>query len=419
MIDRSLIKPGLLTFGLLVASAAGYVLFSSTPETTLQVNRLAVRQAPLEQRIGLTGHIVPGTLLTVTAPFEGRVQDKWVEEGQSVARGQKLLRLDPSQLNIQMRDALAERLKARSAVQLLDGWDSGEEMARARRALSTSQMSLADTERKLAETQGLLERGIVARMEVDSLVQQARTQRLDLKSARAELQQVTKKGQGEHRQIADMQLTNATTRHEALLALERQGEISAPFAGIIVEPPGSNPDQQNKPVQRGARVSLGQSLFGLASLEQLNVVAKVDEVDINQLREGMPVQISGDGFEGIVLTGAIKSVGAQAIAAQMQSEGASYSVTVALPALTQSQQQRLRLGMSARLSILAYQNPQAMVVPATAIAEDEHGAFVMFSQAQDQPFRRQGITLGRPTAQGVEVFGMEAGWIRREVTMDN
>lgn len=419
MTKLSPLRIGLIFLGLLLTGGAGYALFSASFGKTSEVARLPIRSAPLELRIGLTGHIIPGVLLTVIAPFEGNVQEKWVDEGQSVARGQKLLRLDPSQLNIQLRDALAERLKARSAVQLLETWNSGEEMARARRALITSQMSLADTDRKLTETQGLFERGIVPRMEVDSLTQQAKTQQLDVKAAQAELQQVIKKGGGEPRQIADMQLTNARTRHEAMQALERKSEISAPFAGIIVQPMGSTSDQQNTPVQRGARVSSGQPLFGLASLEQLNVVAKVNEVDINQLAEGMRVDISGDGFAGIILEGTIKSVGAQAVAGQTQSEGASYVVTVALSALTQSQQKHLRLGMSALMSILTYRNPNAIVIPAAAIAEDEHGHFVMFSEEENRAFRRQNISLGRPTVQGVEVFGLKPGWIWGEVNTGN
>nr|GFD04566.1 hypothetical protein [Tanacetum cinerariifolium] len=95
----------------------------------------------------------------------------------ATSRGQLLLRLNTDLLRMQIRDALAERLKAESAVHTLESWADGEEMARARRALSSSQLGLVDTHRKLAETQGLLEQGIVPRIEVDSLEQQLNTQR--------------------------------------------------------------------------------------------------------------------------------------------------------------------------------------------------------------------------------------------------
>ena len=85
------------------------------------------------------------------------------------------------------------------------------------------------------------------------------------------------------------------------------------------------------PVQVGSRVTPGQPLIGLASVEHLKAIAKVDEADVNQLREGLPVEVSGDGFEGLVLQGSISAVGRQSITNDTQGAGASYLVTVSLP----------------------------------------------------------------------------------------
>jgi hypothetical protein len=131
----------------------------------------------------------------------------------------------------------------------------------------------------------------------------------------------------------------------------------------------------------------------------------------------MAVDISGDGFEG-TLRGTISSVGAHAIAADLYGEGASYHVTVAMAAHEPSSSSGLRLGMSARLSILSYQNPDAVVLPADAIVEEGGKHFVLHRLAPDQPGVRRPVTLGKTTAEGVEVFGLEAGFVRREVSMD-
>jgi HlyD family secretion protein len=401
--------------GSLLLSAAGvflYVEARSVAPNTEQWH--PVEPAPLVQRLGLAGRIEPGTSVTLTAPFEGVVQDKPVEEGQRVERGQLLVRLNTEQLQIELREALAELLKAKRAVQDLQGWSLGQDMARARRAVSNSQLSLKDTERKHEETRVLLERGIVARMELDALGQQAQTQRLDLAAALAELQEVEAKGQGEHRQIADMQLENANAKYLALRAKEVQKDISAPFAGIIVRLPGNSTDNHVRPVQKGARVTQGQPLFGLANLEQLKVVAKVDESDINQLREGLPVDITGDGFGGILLNGRVLSVGSQVQQAEFQGSGASYELAVSLPTLTAEQQQRIRLGMSARLSIITYQNPQAIVVPFAAINEHDGQQFVSYRRTPENPARRVDVSVGQATSEGVEVFGLFPGLIRTD-----
>lgn len=401
--------------GSVLLSVVGiFIYFDARSAAANTEQWLPVAVEPLVQRLGLAGRIEPGALLTLTAPFDGTVQDKPVEEGQRVERGQVLLRLDTTQLQIQLRDALAELLKARRAVQDLQGWTNGQDMARPRRALSTSQLNLNDTERKLEETRVLLERGIVPRMEVDALMQQAQMQRLDLKAAEAELKDMGEKGQGENRQVADMQLANATAKYEALQVLEGQREISAPFAGIIVRVPGNSADTTARPVQQGARVSPGQPLLGLANLEQLKVVAKVDEGDINQLQEGLPVDITGDGFGGILLNGKITSVGSQVLQSEFQGSGASYELGVALPPLTPAQQQRIRLGMSARLSIITYQNPNAIVVPPGAINEHDGQYFVNYRRLPEKPSRRVTVTVGQATSGGVEVFGLFPGFIRTD-----
>ena len=113
-------------------------------------------------------------------------------------------------------------------------------------------MGLADTERKLAETRSLLDRGIVPRLEVDALDQQARQQRLDLASAQAELTSTLARGQGENLQIADMELTNATAKHGDLAAARERRTIKAPFAGVAVNVPGPAIAAPMAPVQVGS-----------------------------------------------------------------------------------------------------------------------------------------------------------------------
>jgi len=375
---------------------------------------LRVAPKPLVLRLGLVGRLEPASLVTLTAPFDGIVQEKAVEEGDRVERGQVLLRLDTAQLDIQLREALSGLLKAKRTVHDLAHWPQGQEVARARRAMTAIQMSLGDTERKLTETRALFERGIVPRMEVDALEQQVSTQRLDLAAAQGEFKLLLARGDGEERQIAEMELVNATARYDALRALQARRELLAPFAGIVMRAPGTTSDMApTEPVQRGARVSRGQPLFGLASLERIKVVAKVEEGDINLLQEGQPVEITGDGFDGITLTGSVASVGAQVVASNSYGSGASYEVIVTMPALNAEQQKHLRLGMSARLSIVTYQNDAAIVVPSDAIQKEGNQLFVEYCETEGGAARRIAVKAGRISVEGVEVFGLEPGYVRK------
>ncbi|QXH79104.1 efflux RND transporter periplasmic adaptor subunit [Pseudomonas salmasensis] len=374
---------------------------------------LAVKPDPLVHQIGLVGKIEPQTTVTLTAPFDGNVLANLVEQGQRVEAGQVLLRMDPATLEVQLRDALSAQLKARRTVQEMQDWGSSPTVSRARRSLRTAEMTAGNTQRKLTESENLFKRGIIPRNELDDLKQQTQQQQLDLAAARSELQQALDQGQGEYRQIAEMELTNATVKYEALQTLLEGKEVKAPFSGIVVPAPGSTNTAQgggnnSAPVQAGSKVSQGQVLFGLANIEQLKIVAKVSELDINQLRQGQAVEVMGDGFDGERLTGSVSVVSGLAIASDSQGS-AQFPVTLSIPRLTPQQLQRVRLGMSARLTIVTYNNDQAIVIPSQAIQADMS---VAYRAAMDQPVQRVKVTTGQSTPQGVEVFGLEAGFVR-------
>ncbi len=398
---------------LLLLGAAGLALRSpaSDPATAAE-QWLAVKPDALVHQIGLVGKIEPDTTVTLTAPFDGNVQANLVEQGQRVEAGQVLLRMDPATLEVQLRDALSAQLKARRTVQEMQDWDNGPTVSRARRSLRTAEMTAGNTQRKLTESENLFQRGIIPRNELDDLKQQTQQQQLDLASARSELQQAIDQGKGEYRQIADMELTNATVKYEALLKLLEGQEVKAPFSGIVVAPPGNTSPQgggnNTAPVQSGSKVSQGQVLFGLANIERLKIVAKVSELDINQLHQGQAVEVLGDGFEGERLTGSVSVVSGLAIASDSQGS-AQFPVTLSIPRLTPQQLQRVRLGMSARLTIVTYNNAQALVIPSQAIGPD---MTVEYRETLDKPVERVKVKTGQSTAQGVEVFGLKPGFVK-------
>ena len=281
-----------------VAALAWLVLAGGTAKRTEGERWVAVRAAPLVHQIGLVGRLEPGRVVTLAAPFAGNVEALLVEPGQRVAEGQELLRMDTREIAVQVREAQSALLKARRTLQDLRDWERGEDMARVRRALRSAQLAQSSTERKLRETRELFQRGIVPRNELDDLEQQASQQRMDLEAARREVESTRAKGQGENRQIAEMDLANASVKYETLQAQLDGRTVRAPFAGIVVAAPGLAGEQGSRePVQAGSKLGQGQALFGLASVERLKVSAKVSELDINQLREGQAVEISGDGFE--------------------------------------------------------------------------------------------------------------------------
>jgi len=242
-----------LAGGIVLLGLTVFITYQARPAATVADERwLYVQPQTLENHLGLVGRIEAAMQTTLAAPFEGLVQDMKVAEGQRVER-------------VQLRDALSAQLKAESTVQEMQDWPQSEGVARARRAVTSAQLGLSDTEAKLADTRRLLERGIVARMEVDALEQQQRTQQIDLAASQAELRAALDRGKGVNRRIAEMELENAQARYQTLQAQHMQRELHAPFAGIVLRPRKQEGGGSIPLLQQGMRAIQGMPLFELTS----------------------------------------------------------------------------------------------------------------------------------------------------------
>jgi multidrug efflux pump subunit AcrA (membrane-fusion protein) len=372
---------------------------------------LPVTPQQLENQLGLVGRIQAAQQQTLSAPFEGVIREIAVHEGQRVERGQILLVLDPNLVTIQLRQAQAELLKAQKEVALFRNWSRSPDVSRAKRVMQAALATLNNTQASLRDTNALFKRGIVARMEVDTLEQQMRTQQQELDAAQDELRMVEARGKGEDSQIADMELANAQARYTTLLEQVEKKTVRAPFSGFIVRPLSA---ESGKPVtvQPGLSVSAGAPLLTVMGLDTMQVVTRVEEADLHQLKEGMPVEITGEGFAGRVLSGQIREIGIQNSA--NESQGAYYDVIVSVDTPLADLQHDIRLGMSARLAVITYRNEQGFAVPAQALHLDPQtgSRWVLWRASANTVPRKVEVRIGQAVAQGVEINGIEAGDVR-------
>lgn len=371
---------------------------------------VSVKPQLLENQLGLIGKIQPAQSEILTAPFDGIIRSVAVHEGQRVEKGQLLIEIDPGQIEIQLRQAQAELLKTRKDVKQLLGWESSPEVSRAKWNLSSIRTRLGNIRANLRDTQSLYERGIVARMEVDSLIQQVQSQQQELRAAEEELRLTESRGKGEELEIAQMMLENARSRYQSLAVKLQQQRVIAPFTGLIVRPTDTERGKDIL-VQAGMQVNQGEALMNIIGLEHIQIQTRVEEADVHRIKEGMPVEVTGDGFEGQNFKGNIRNIAVQSDPRETQ--GAYFNVIVSVNAPSEIQRQNIRLGMNARLSIITYQNKNGFVVPAQALNIDEPTGetYVIYRRLPKISPHKVVITTGNSVAQGVEVYGIESGEI--------
>ncbi|WP_096704809.1 HlyD family efflux transporter periplasmic adaptor subunit [Magnetospirillum sp. 15-1] len=374
-----------------------------------------VNQRPLIRRLSLVGTVEPGGIVNVIAPFDGAIKEKLIDFGVRVEKGQALLVLDTSEIELQMREAEAASIKAEGAMRDMQSWGTTPEVMRARNAMIAARMKVDELERKEHEDKTLLSRGIIPRVEYDGVAEQLKAQQLQFGSAKQELEAALKRGDSDHRLLAALELETA---HRRLAELKRRmdaGLVEAPTGGLLLRPAASSDSKgASSPaeIEIGSRVTKGQPMFTVADTATLKIVAQVDEIDVNRVSEGMAVQITGDAFGSMPLTGRVVRVSAQAASGAGASGGrsAAFEVMVAVPSLPESQQGRVRVGMSAALSIIMYENAAAIVVPTAAIHQGGSGAFALVRDHSSGRDRSVAVVTGRSTEDGVEILeGLAAG----------
>ena len=183
--------------------------------------------------------------------------------------------------------------------------------------------------------------------------------------------------------VADANLAVAKAR----LAKTR---IVAPFDGII----GA------RRVSMGAFLRAGQAITDLANIDALRVNFSAPERFLSQLSRGAEVAVSTTAYPGYALKGKITVI-------EPVLDAATRSARVV--AQVSNPGRKFRSGMSANISAVLRERPNATTIPNEAVFGSGNQSFV-FIVKSDSTVARVALTLGTRLANVVEVIqGLEPG----------
>lgn len=160
---------------------------------------------------------------------------------------------------------------------------------------------------------------------------------------------------------ADVAIRQALVQVEqAELALNRRA-LTAPFAGLV----------SVVNVEEGALIVPGQPVIEMVDSAPLRLTVQVDEIDVRQIREGMPASIELDALPGLVFPAKLEQI---ALLGRNEDGIISYDVRLAL----ETPDPRARVGMTAEASIIIEERRDVLVVPNAYIRLDRNAdtAFV-------------------------------------------
>lgn len=224
---------------------------------------------------------------------------------------------------------------------------------------------------ELARAEATVEQSRASYARVKSVVDQKAAAPQDLDDAAAELKR------------AEADLTYA---HANLM----KSKIVAPFSGVV----GA------RRVSPGAFVRAGSAITDLTQFETIKVNFSAPERFYPSLTRGSEVEVSTTAFPDYKLKGTIDVV-------EPMIDPVTRSVRII--AKVQNPEGKFRPGMSANVTAVLQQRPQAMLIPDEAIFAEGNQTLV-FLVKPDSTVARTAITIGTRMADAVEVLsGLNPG----------
>ncbi|MGQ9779558.1 MAG: efflux RND transporter periplasmic adaptor subunit [Bacillota bacterium] len=369
-------------------------------------------RGPLAIEVEASGKVAPAEIVSLTPTAAGKVTEVLVKKGDSVRAGQVLVRLDavdaemrlrqaedayavaqaklrtvkesaalaPNQAKMELERARAAYASAQAKLDALRSGPTAEEVAQAKAAVNQAELALAKAKQEYERMQRLYAQQAATKQQLESAENNYLTAKENLAAAEARLKQLQTPAKPE--EIAAAEATLAQAKVELEIAEENyrtagkdyevaaaEAEVKrardellaargdaagmvlrAPFAGIVVE----------VNAQVGSYVGVQTSLVTLAKGSDLVVEAEVDENDIAQVQVGQTARITVAALSDKEFKGRVVSVGRYG----EEKEGVvSFPVRVSL-----SDPERLvKVGMSADVTIVVAERPDAIRVPNAAL----------------------------------------------------
>jgi HlyD family secretion protein len=203
--------------------------------------------------------------------------------------------------------------------------------------------------------------------------------------ARIALQQLRNGSRPE--QIAQLQaaVDSAKAQVQAIQVQLNDAAIRAPFSGIVTQKYATE-GAFVTPTTSASSTASATSTSIIAIAKDLEILARVPEVDVGQVKPGQSVEIVADAFPDKVFKGRVQRVAPEAVVEQNVT---SFEVRVTL--LTG--QKELRSGMNVNLTFLGQQVNDALVVPTVAIVTQNGKTGVMVPDANNKP-QFKSVTIG-------------------------
>ena len=414
---------------LIIIVASIFATRKDTPEVTVVK---VEKRKELRSNVTASGEIRPIQFINLTSEVQGRIEEIYVKEGDRVAKGTALVKLDPTQLDSStdaqlsaLQSSQTEAEVSRSQVTAAQNQYSQaqqgliasqasvdtalqqvntarQNVVAAQTDVDKAQVELTAANREMRRAEDLVEKGVIPKIDFDTAKDRVsnaevalRTAQSRLKSAqlqvneatarvnearaRANQQSVAVKDAQRGVSTANLSAQSSQQRSQQQAALLRGQRTQrdktlqvAPIDGVIADIPSK--------VGTFAVANLSSTpLLTIADMSAINVEVKVDETEIDKVEEGQTAKVKVDAFGDKEVVGKVKLKNPLAIGKSQTAGGLStnintqeakeFKVVIELIDIPNDIREGLRPGMSATAVITTKTAENLIAVPLQSVIE--------------------------------------------------
>ena len=293
-----------------------YFYFFQEKPTFYNFTTSRITKGEIVSTVTATGELNAISVVDVGTQVSGTIQEIYVDFNSQVKAGQLIALIDPSVLQLTLRESEASLAVYQASVK-------------------SAQASLTDSERKHARNKELFSRKLIAKSEVD-------TSEADVLMKRASLSEA---------QSRVIQAKAAVDRARTNLNYTK---ITSPVNGVVI-------DRQVDAGQTVAASYQTPTLFEIAEdLTQMQIETKVDEADIGTVAEGQNVTFRVDAFPDEIFKGKVVQV---RIAPTTSNNVVTYTVIIHVD----NSELKLKPGMTANVSIETRRATDVLKIPVASL----------------------------------------------------
>lgn len=329
-----------------------------------EVETEVVDARTIRSSILASGQLVYREQVNLRSEVISKVKELNVEEGDSVTKGEVVLRLDPESFRAEV--------------------DQNEASVRMQEiAIRKQRLAIENLRRQWERKRTLFRKGLLDEDSFESASNELEMARVELESRQQALSQ------------ARAQLEQARERLDKTM-------VRSPIDGIVT----GTFVKEGETVIAGTTNVAGSTLLSIADPSEVLTEVHVDEADIAKVDEGQKAEVHAVAFPDRPLTGTVESIATTARTGQGR-QGLSFLVKILLE---EAAELPIRTGMSCRAEIFTTGRENAVAVPVEAVvyADDPEKGHVFVVEGGTAQKREVSLGISNDTRQEI-VDGLEAG----------